>query len=345
MCKLIIIFWIKSSGLQLVSMEQEKLEEKVREILGREGFEIENGIASKPEVELELGIYSSEKYSEEDIDHSKDKIFVDEGLDVEDAYTVEEEEEHDLPSFEIIGDIAVINDLSGRDREESVEGILAHHDVKTILLKTEGLSGEFRVGEYEKLYGGETETVHKEHGHSFNVDPTEAYFSERFSTERKRVADQVEEGEKVLVMFAGVGPFAIMCAEKAEKVVAVEKNPKACEYLKENIKLNNFEDKIEAYCGDVREVVPELDEEFDRIIMPLPESAIDFLDVAVESLRSEGFIHLYSFVENEDFSPVEEKVSKVMTSEGCRFGFLKKVNCGNKSPDERRFCVEIEVRL
>jgi tRNA G37 N-methylase Trm5 len=121
-------------------MEQEKLEKKVEAILGREGFTVKDGEASKPGVNLQLGIYSSEKYSEKDINHTKDKIFVDEGLDFEDGYTIEEEKDYDLPSFEIIGDIAIINDLDGRDRDESVEGILSHHDVKTILLKTEGLS-------------------------------------------------------------------------------------------------------------------------------------------------------------------------------------------------------------
>jgi tRNA (guanine37-N1)-methyltransferase len=323
-------------------MEQEKLEEKAAEILEREGFKIEDGVARKPGVELELGIYSSEKFSEDDVDHSKDKIFVDEGLEVEESYTIEEEKEHDLPSFEIIGDIAIVNDLDGRDRDEAVEGILAHHDVKTILLKTEGLSGEFRVGEYESLYGEETETVHREHGKKFRVDPTEVYYSERFSTERKRVADQVEKGEKVLVMFAGVGPFAVLCADKAEKVVAVEKNPEACKYLKENIELNNFEDKIEAYCGDVRDIIPNIEQKFDRVIMPLPGSAIEFMDISLASIDS-GMIHLYSFVEDEDFRPVEEKIERILSEKDLEFEIVDRVRCGYKSPSKDRYCFDIKI--
>ena len=325
-------------------MEQERLEKKVKEILGREGFTIEDGKASKPGVALKLGVYSSEKYSEEDVDHSKDKNFVDEGLsNVDDTYTIEEEKDYDLPSFELIGDIAIINDLDGRDREESVEGILAHHDVKTILLKTEGLSGEFRVGEYETLYGEETETVHREHGYSFKVDPTKAYYSERFSTERERVASQIEEGEKVLVMFAGVGPFAVMCAEKAEKVAAVEKNPEACEYLKENIELNGFEDKVEAYCGDVREIVPDLEERFDRVIMPLPGSAIELFNVALEALKEDGVVHLYSFIEEENFRPVEESIEEIMADKGLEFEIANRVRCGYKSPSDDRYCFDINL--
>ncbi|MFP4038366.1 MAG: class I SAM-dependent methyltransferase [Candidatus Nanohaloarchaea archaeon] len=323
-------------------MNQERLEEKVRKMLEVQGFKVENGKASKPEVTLEIGIYSSERYTEEDVDLSKDRVFVDEGLEVGEAYTVEEEKDYNLPSFELIGDIAIINDLAGRDREEAVEGILEYHNVKTILLKKEGLSGEFRVGEYEKLYGEETETVHKEHGYKFRVDPTEAYYSERFSTERERVADLVEEGEKVLVMFAGVGPFAVLCAEKAW-VVAVEKNPEACKYLEENNGLNGFKEKVEARCGDVRELVPELEEKFDRVVMPLPESASEFLDLAVEAIREDGVIHLYSFVENREFRPVEKEIEDAVSGRGLEYEIVDRVRCGYKSPSEERYCFDIKI--
>lgn len=327
-------------------MNQQKLEEKVAELFEEQGFDVEKEenklIAKQDEQELTLKVFSSEEFSIEEVSESVSegqKVFVDESLegvkdDLDNQVSVireKEDENYELPSYELIGEIAIINELTV-DEDEAVEGILHHHpSVKTILLKEEPLQGEFRVGEYEKLYGEETETIHKEFGCRFKVDPTKVYYSERFSTERKRVVDQIEDGEKVLVMFAGTGPFAIMAAKLAnlEKVVAIEKNPVAADYLKENIEFNGVGDVVEGIEGDVNEVMPELDEEFDRIIMPLPESAEEFLDVARDSLRANGKVHLYTFSENQKMDFEE-------------FSILNVANCGNFSPAKNRLCFDIQ---
>ena len=334
-------------------MKQEKLGEKVAELFERQGFDVKKDETSlKAEKEgdkLDLRVFSSENFEAEEVPEKvseDEKVFLDDELDeveelVDNQVSVirddDDEEEYDLPSYELIGEIAVINELTV-DEDEAVEGILEHHpSVKTILLKDEPLQGEFRVGEYEKLYGEETETVHTEFGCRFKVDPTKVYYSERFSTERKRVVDKIEDGEKVLVMFAGVGPFAIMSAKLAnpEKVVAVEKNPVAADYLKENIELNDVGDIVEGFEGDVREVVPELDENFDRIVMPLPEKAEEFTDLAVENLNDSGTIHLYTFFDDEETSEVLKSFSD------CGLNISDVVECGVRSPSESRYCLDI----
>jgi len=336
-------------------MKQKKLEKKVRTLFEEQGFEMreENSrlIAQRDGEKLVLNVFSSEKFTPGDIIESEleGKIFVDEELseikdEVKRPVSVirgeEESEEYELPSYELIGEIAVINELTVEE-EEGVEGILEDHPaVKTVLLKEEPLQGEYRVGEYRKLYGEETETVHKEYGCRFKVDPTKVYYSERFSTERKRVVDQIEDGEKVLVMFAGVGPFAIMAAKLSnpEKVVAVEKNPDAAEYLKENIELNDVEDVVKGYEGDVREIVPELDEKFDRIVMPLPKKANEFLDLAIESLDQNSKIHLYMFLEER-----EESKELLEDSVDARFEVSNIVESGVRSPAESRYCLDVSI--
>ena len=341
-------------------MEQQKLEEKVRDLFKRQGFELketEHGFrAEKDDEELSLKAFSSEKYSANEIQdmiQKGDKVFVDGDLsDIQDRIENDvsvleeekEEKEFETPSYEVICDIAVINDLAGIDRNKAVEGILHHQNVDTILLKEGGLKGEFRVGDYEKLYGEETETVHTEFGCRYRVDPTKVYFSERFSTERKRVVDQINDDEKVLVMFAGVGPFAILAAKKAnpEKVVAVEKNPEGAAYLKENIELNGVEETVEGIEGDVKEVVPELGS-FDRIIMPLPESAREFLELALNHSEDNGVIHYYRFVEDKNYNKIIQEVEDSSANTERRVEILDYCVCGERGPGVERVCFDLKA--
>ena len=340
-----------------MSMKQEDLEAKVRELFERQDFTVEkeeNSFRASNSQELALKAFSSEEYSAEEVEEqveTDDKVFVDKDLEevedlIENDVSVlhreeEDEEDFDTPSYEVIGDIAVINDLAGIEKEEAVEGILQHQKVKTILLKDEGLSGEFRLGDYEKLYGEKTETIHKEFGYRFKVDPTEVYFSERFGTERNRVADQVKEGERVLVMFAGVGPFAMLCSEKAEEVIAVEKNPAGAEYLKENIELNNA-DNVKGLEGDVSDVVPGLGG-LDRIIMPLPESADEFLGLAVDHIRDNGVIHYYRFLDEDNWEELDEEIEKEIGKRGLEYKILDRVECGERGPTSTRVCIDFQV--
>ncbi|PSH00918.1 MAG: class I SAM-dependent methyltransferase family protein, partial [Nanohaloarchaea archaeon SW_7_46_7] len=243
----------------------------------------------------------------------------------------------------IIGDIAVISELTV-EREKAIEGILEHHPgVETILLKQGGLKGEFRVGDYQKLYGEKTETVHREFGTELKVDPTKTYFSERFSTERNRIVSKIEEGEKVLIMFAGVGPFAVMAAKNAEpeKITSVEKNPEACEYLKENIKRNKIEDKAEAFCGDVKNI--DYTEKFDRIAMPLPGSADKFLGLAMELAEDKGVIHYYRFLENENWKEIQEEIREEAEKKGLDFKVVEKTVTGDRGPSVKRVCLDIKI--
>ncbi|MEM2352242.1 MAG: hypothetical protein QXT26_07530 [Thermoproteota archaeon] len=74
------------------------------------------------------------------------------------------------------------------------------------------------VGAFEVIAGSaDTETVHKEHGCKYFLDPRKVYFSPRLYYEHYRVASQVVEGETVVDMFAGVDPFSILIAKIREK--------------------------------------------------------------------------------------------------------------------------------
>lgn len=340
-------------------MEQGEIESRVQKIFEEQGFRVSkqgNRLNAENGKNLSIAVFSSERYSTEDVEadvRPGDLVFVDEELDevqgsIENDVSIiksDDREQYELPSYELIGDIAVINELVGIAREEAVKGIKAHHPrVKTVLLKADALEGEFRVGEYEKLYGDETETLHREFGCRFKVDPARVYFSERFSTERNRVVSQVQNGEELLVMFAGVGPFAVMAARNRNpaRVMAVEKNPVAVEYMIQNIELNGVADTVEAVEADVKEAVPELGM-FDRIVMPLPGQAEEYLGLAFEHVKHGGTIHYYRFAETGEWGEVLKEVEKAADEAGKDFEVLKKVVCGHRGPGTDRVCLDILV--
>lgn len=265
--------------------------------------------------------------------------------------TLKEEELSKLRrSFEIIGDIVIVDipDELMHVKSEIVEAILKKHKhVKTILRKVGEVEGEYRVASYEVIYGHETETIVKEHYCRFLVDPTKVYYSVKLSGERERVTSLVEEGERVLVMFAGVGPYAIITARNrnSSQVVGVEANAKGVEYFKRNIELNKVEDKVKAYEGDVRDVVPQLEGKFDRILMPSPNTAEMFVDVIHDKIKEGGFIHYYTFGSEEDEKQgtLNQRVKNLFRENGMQVEIENLRRCGHFAPYVHRYVLDLRV--
>jgi tRNA (guanine37-N1)-methyltransferase len=114
----------------------------------------------------------------------------------------------------------------------------------------------------------------------------------------------VKEGETVIDMFAGVGPFSILIAKTHEdvKVYAIDKNPDAIALLKRNVRLNRVNGKVHPIHGDAKHIIKQqLRGLADRVIMNLPEKAIEFVEAACEALKIEGgVVHFYSFVKEDE---------------------------------------------
>jgi len=211
-------------------------------------------------------------------------------------------------AIDFVGDIAVIEippELVDHKKTVGEAILKTHKRVNTVLAKSGAVEGIYRLREFEVIAGvKKTATIHKEHGCVYHVDLAKAYFSPRLSHEHDRVASQMKEGETVVDMFAGVGPFSILIAKKHEKVkvYAIDVNPDAVEFLKRNIAVNRVEKKVMPILGDVRQVVREqLIGVADRVIMNLPEKAIEYIDVACEAIKLEGGImHYYEFTNAPD---------------------------------------------
>ena len=202
-------------------------------------------------------------------------------------------------SFDTIGDIVILEIPDNLQDKKFIIGdaALKFTKRKSIYMKKSAIKGTTRVRDLEFLAGiDDSVTIHKEHGSRLKLDVREVYFSPRLATERKRVMESVKNGEKILDMFCGIGPFPIVIAKNKDvEITAVDINESAIKYLDENIKLNKLMGSIQTYCGDVREVSKTFNSKFDRIIMNLPGLAYTFLDVAVNFIEDNGIINYYEF--------------------------------------------------
>ncbi len=206
-------------------------------------------------------------------------------------------------AIDFVGEIAVVEIPPELERHKGIIGeaiMKVHKQVHTVLAKSSAVEGLYRLREFEVIAGaGETETIHKEYGCTYHVDLAKAYFSPRLSHEHDRVASQVKEGETIIDMFAGVGPFSVLIAKRHEglQVYAIDVNPDAIALLKRNLKENRVEQKVTPILGDADQIIGEsLSGVADRVIMNLPERAIDYVDSACETLKREGgVIHFYEF--------------------------------------------------
>lgn len=230
----------------------------------------------------------------------------------------EEERKLLVKSFDVIGDIAIVEipkELEGRERVIADALMDVHRNVKAVYKKLGPMEGVFRTRKL-KLIGGErkTETEYRENNCRFRLDVRKVYFTPRLSFERRRIADQVRAGERVLVMFAGVGPFPIVIAKRQPHVAicAVELNPHAFKYMQENIRLNRMQGVITPILGDVREVIPKRFVGWaDRILMPLPKGAEKFLGEAFLAAREGCAVHFYQFApERNPFEEAEKAIKE-----------------------------------
>jgi tRNA (guanine37-N1)-methyltransferase len=253
-----------------------------------------------------------------------------------------------IRAFEILGDIAIIQVPESLENKKQIiaQAVLDQHKhVKTVLRKTEKIQNEFRIPKYEILIGTETETIYKENNCRFKLDSTKVYFSEKLGTERIRILNQVQEGEVILALFAGVGPYPILIAKnKNVRIYAIEKNPKAVEYLNENIVLNKVSGKIQTCCGDVKEVLPILNIIADRTLMPLPKTGEQFLDLAFKYTKKGGIVHYYCFGSEQDLVEIKKKIVEEGKKQNKKVEFLNVCSCGVFSPRVYRFCVDFRVK-
>jgi tRNA (guanine37-N1)-methyltransferase len=260
---------------------------------------------------------------------------------------ISKKEIKELPTAcDIIGDILILELKNNKNEKLIGDALLkANKNIRTIL-KKEGIhQGEFRT-QHLKYVAGEKkkETLYRENNTSIKLNVEKVYFSPRLSTERKRISEQVKKGEKILVMFSGCAPFPLVISKNtgANTITGIEKNPIAHKYGEENLKLNKIKNVI-LIKGDVKKEVPKLKQKFDRILLPLPKGAEDFLNLAFSVSKKGTTIHFYDFEHESELENGEKKAKKAAKKAKKTIKILRTIKCGQYSPGKFRICVDFVI--
>ena len=249
-------------------------------------------------------------------------------------------------AYDIIGDkekaVALIGVNAKNPKKAAKEIIKRNKNVKSVLQKLAERKDTYRLYPCKLLAGDKnTEVIHREHGYLIKIDPQRVYFSPREATERQRIANMVKPGERILVMFSGAAPYAIAIGKKHPdcKITCIEINVKGMEYSEKNVRLNKLHN-IKNICADVRDI--RKIGKFDRIIMPLVERAIEYLDEAFLHSKKGTIIHLYGLSKN-GFKDLEKKVKEKAEIYNIKYKIVKRQKVLPYAP--RILKVRLDIRI
>ncbi|MFA4876804.1 MAG: RsmD family RNA methyltransferase [Methanoregula sp.] len=243
--------------------------------------------------------------------------------------------------YDVIGSVAVLSVPACLEdyRQVIADALLSHrHSIKTVLNKIASVDGSSRTARYEILSGEETVTTCREYGSEYRLDVLTSFFNPRLGTERNRVTGQVLSGERVLVPFAGVGPFVVPAAARGARVVAIEQNPDAFFWLLENIRKNNAGDRVSAIMGDAFDTSLLPATAFDRVIIPTPYGMDAILPVLEPHVKPGGMVHFYSFQNAGQACNLRDALGQ----RGYDVVLVRK--CGNVAPGIARWVFDLRKR-
>jgi tRNA (guanine37-N1)-methyltransferase len=256
-------------------------------------------------------------------------------------------------SFDVFGNIAIVkfqDNVKAKDKLIFARNLLkTNKSVKTILEKVGKFHGRLRKQTTKYLAGEKTkETLYRENGCVFRFNIDDTYFSSRLSNERKEVAAKIKNGDKVMVMFAGVSPYSIVIAKlsKAGIVYSNELNKKANDYAKLNIDLNKLKSKVILVPGDIKRVAEKLSKEkmkFDVIVMPRPQLNDSFLKQAFLLSKKRTRVYYYDFYKAEEMESVRDKILAEAKRAKKKVKILSIKKAGEISPYKYRIRVDFVV--
>lgn len=245
--------------------------------------------------------------------------------------------------------------------------------IKTVVNKTNTIHDTFRFFKMEVLAGeSNLYTSVKQDGCIFEFDFSKVYWNSRLQTEHRRLVESFDSDDVVCDVFAGVGPFAIPAAKKGCTIYANDLNPASYEALLKNAKINHVKDNFHAFNLDGRDFVRKMvqlsslsssllassttnqsvqgnySRPFTHVVMNLPASAVEFLDVfhglytPHKQLLQLPMIHCYCFSKSQ--FPGDDAKRQVEKNLGCSLNSECSVHCvRDVAPKKVMVCVSFKL--
>jgi len=254
-------------------------------------------------------------------------------------------------SFQVIGDIVL---LKPKTKSLKINKKIAHAILKLFpriktVCEIVQVRGELRKPKVKKLAGDGFETIHKEHGILYKLDVRKIMFSKGNLSERKRLITQIKNNEIIVDMFAGIGYFSLGIAKfsnaKNIQIYAIDKNPDAIYYLKENIKLNKI-NNIKPILGDCRRIAKKsnMKAKADRIIMGYLPGTEKFLPYALTIAKKGAIIHFHNTYKKDELweKPIKD-IEKACIKEKRSFAIINTKIVKSYAPNVYHVVVDFEV--
>lgn len=244
--------------------------------------------------------------------------------------------------YDVIGSVAIIRidpelaDWAQAAGQALLEGV---PNAETAAVDW-GVEGQLRTREIEVVAGEPSLlTEQKENGCRLLVDVATCYYSPRLAGERARVADQVSAGERVLDMYCGVGPYAVLIARQQEaQVLGIEINPRAAELARENAARNKVPGRVDIVKADAPRLTRGMPATFDRVIMNLPHTAVEHLAQALPACKPGAKLHVGAMLAKDT---VDEEAQAIAEAHDLVLEEVVKVR--NYNPAVGHYSLELRV--
>jgi tRNA (guanine37-N1)-methyltransferase len=117
--------------------------------------------------------------------------------------------------------------------------------------------------------------------------------------------------------------------------------------LKVNVRVNRVENRVFPVLADAKEIAAtKLKGKADRVIMNLPETAIDFVDAACNAVKPEGgIVHFYAFIRSPDSQEnLKQRFTQAVEKNGRKVeSFLYTKSIRETGPFESQIALDTKI--